>query len=147
VRAALACLAVALAGCGGEDAATTASRPSPVRSAEHDARDAAVAPEPQGTEPNKGSPGANDASGGKIDVDIRARRFRPQVMRLGVGHIVVFTNDDDVPHTVRAAGGGLPRSGAIPPGGRFEYTPLKPGRVAYRCILHAGMTGELVVRR
>ena len=107
----------------------------------------AIPPEPQGTAPNQGSPGVNDASGGKIDVDIRAGRFAPAVMRLDRGHIVVFTNDDDVPHTVRAVGGGLPRSGAIPPGGRFEYTALEAGRIRYRCVIHPGMTGELVVSR
>jgi len=140
--------AALLAGCGG-GAAPTATAPAPtVRSAEHDARDArGIAPEPQDSEPDKGSPGANDASGGKIDVDIRGRRFAPRVMRLGVGHIVVFTDDDDVPHTVRAVSGGLPRSGAIPPGGRFEFTPLEPGRIAYRCVIHPGMTGVLVVGR
>jgi plastocyanin len=105
-----------------------------------------VAPEPQGTEPNKGTPGAQDATGGKVDVPIRDGRFTPAVMRLRVGQIVVFTDDDDVPHTVRNVAGGLPRSGRIPVGGRFEYTPLKAGTVRYRCILHRGMTGTLVVR-
>jgi len=136
----------ALPGCGGGSrGGTTTTRAPAVRSAEHDARDRAIPPEPQDTEPNKGSPGANDASGGKVDIDIRSRAFRPHVMRLGVGHIIVFTNDDDVPHTVRRLGGGLPRSGAIPPGGRFEFTPLRPGTIRFRCIIHPRMTGELVV--
>jgi hypothetical protein len=46
------------------------------------------------------------------------------------GQIVVFT-DDDVPHAVRAIdAGGLPSYGAIPAAGRFEFTPLRPGRRA-----------------
>jgi plastocyanin len=126
--AAVVVLAAVVAGCGGGEA------PS-------------IPTEPQGTEPDKGSPGVNDASGGKVDIDIRARRFRPAVMRLDRGHIIVFTNDDDVPYTVRAVGGDLPRSGAIPPGGRFEYTALQAGRIRYRCVIHPGMTGELVVSR
>jgi plastocyanin len=107
---------------------------------------ARLAPEPQGTEPNKGTPGVQDATGGKIDVPIRHGRFTQRVMRLRVGQIVVFTDDDDVPHTVRNVAGGLPRSGLIPAGGRFEYTPLKPGTVRYRCVIHRGMTGTLIVR-
>jgi hypothetical protein len=67
-------------------------------------------------------------------------------MRVKVGQIVVFTNEDDVPHTVRAIGASLPRSGAIPPGGRFEFTPLRTGRVRYHCIIHPDMTGLLLVR-
>ena len=125
----------AVAGCGGDDApapTATSSRPA-IRSAEHDAREtASIPPEPQGEEPDKGTPGVQDATGGKIDVSIRGRRFVPAVMRLRVGQIVVFTDDDDVAHTVRRLGGGLPRSGLIPVGGRFEYTPLEPGAVRYR---------------
>lgn len=150
----LAACAVVAAGCGGSSsddrgsATTTTSTPGPagVRSAEHDAREQpAIELEPQGTEPNKGTPGANDAIGGKVDIPIRGRRFTQPVMRLKVGQIVVFTNDDDVPHTVRAIGAALPHSGLIPVGGRFEFTPLRPARVRYRCVLHRGMTGRLIV--
>jgi plastocyanin len=152
----LACAPVVVAGCGGGDRparVTTASGPL-VRSAEHDARErqavatdgTPIAPEPQDVEPNKGTPGAQDATGGKVDVPIRDRRFTPRVMRLKVGQIVVFTNEDDVPHTVRAIDARLPGSGAIPAGGRFEFTPLRPGRVRYHCIIHPDMTGLLLVR-
>lgn len=144
VRTAPALAALALIGCGGADTGTVPQRKPVIRSAEHDARE--LEPEPQGTEPDKGSPGADDPSGGKIDIAIRGRRFRPAVMRLGVGHIIVFTNEDGVAHSVRAGGGGLPRSGAIPPRGRFEYTALRPGRIRYACSIHPDMTGALVIR-
>src|SRR4051794_37363994 len=121
-------LGLLIAGCGASDAPR-------------------IAPEPQDTEPDKGTPGVQDATGGKVDVPIRERRFTPRVMRLRVGQIVVFTDDDDVPHTVRNAAGGLPRSGRIPVGGRFEYTALKPGTVHYRCVIHRKMRGTLIVRR
>jgi len=165
------CLALAAvaAGCGdapSEPAATTgsASTSTPatatpeVRSAEHGARDAAaepvptepdgspIAPEPQGTEPDKGSPGAQEATGGKIDVPIRDRRFTARTIDVAVGQIVVFTNDDDVAHTIRASDGGLPRSGIVEVGGRFEHTPLEPERLRYRCVIHPRMRGTLVVR-
>jgi plastocyanin len=154
--ATLVCAAIVAAGCGGGNRparVSTASRPL-VRSAEHDAREqqataadgAPIAPEPQDVEPNKGTPGAQDATGGKVDVPIRDRRFTPRVMAVKVGQIVVFTNEDDVPHTVRATNAGLPRSGAIPAGGRFEFTPLRPGRVRYHCLIHPDMTGVLLVR-
>jgi plastocyanin len=154
--ATLACAPIVVAGCGGSDRSarvTTASGPL-VRSAEHDAREqraiaadgTPIPPEPQDVEPNKGTPGAQDATGGKVDVPIRDHRFTFHTMRLEVGQIVVFTNEDDVPHTVRAIDAGLPSSGAIPAGGRFEFTPLRRGRVRYRCIIHPDMTGVLLVR-
>src|SRR3954452_2232419 len=128
-------VAVAAAGCGGGQAAPAYT--------EADGR--LIAPEPQDPEPNHGTPGVQDATGGKIDVPIRDRRFTQPRMIVTVGQIVVFTDDDDVPHTVRNVAGGLPHSGLIPIGGRFELTPLKPGTVRYRCVIHPGMRGVLVV--
>jgi hypothetical protein len=66
-------------------------------------------------------------------------------MYLKPGQIVVFTNDDDELHAVWADRGDLPHSGAIPVGGRYEFEPLKAGRVAYHDPLHPEMTGVLVV--
>ncbi|HEU4657289.1 MAG TPA: hypothetical protein VFR97_07180 [Capillimicrobium sp.] len=133
-------LAAAAGGCGGGDGDDDA----PVVPTEPDGTP--IATEPQGTEPNKGSPGVQDATGGKVDIPIGDGRFSQPVMRLEVGQIVVWTNEDDTGHTVRAADGGLPHSGLIPPGGRFEFTPKQPGRVRYVCIVHPQMTGTLVVR-
>lgn len=106
----------------------------------------AIPLEPQDTEPNKGTPGVQDATGGKIDIDIRERSFTPHVMHVKVGQIIVWTDDDDVGHTVRADRASLPHSGLIPVKGRFEFTPLKPGRIAYHCVIHPGMHGVVVVR-
>lgn len=130
----IALIAALLAGCGGSKATTYT---------EGDGRP--IAPEPQDPEPGHGTPGAQDATGGKVDVPIRGRRFTARSIHVKVGQIVVFTNDDDVPHTVRADSGGLPHSGLIPVKGRFEYTPLVPGIVGYHCIVHPRMHGELVV--
>jgi plastocyanin len=156
--------ALALAACGsggrstGSTAGSTAAGAPAVRSAEHDAREAqsakdqATTPdgrklpiEPQDTEPNKGTPGVQDSSGGKIDVPIRNGSFTPHVMRLKVGQIVVFTNDDDELHAVWADHLDQPHSGAIPVRGRYEFEPLKPGRVDYHDPLHPQTTGVLVV--
>jgi plastocyanin len=127
--------ALLIAGCGGASA--------PVYT---EANGRPIAPEPQDPEPNHGTPGVQDATGGKIDVPIRAGRPVRAVMTLTVGQIVVFTDDDDVPHTVRNVAGGLPHSGLIPVGGRFEYTPLRPGRIVYHDITDPSMRGVLVVR-
>ena len=128
-----------------------ATHPLPqIRSAEHDAREAAGATiplEPQDPEPNWGTPGVQDATGGKVNVPIRGMRFTPAVMHVKVGQIVVFTDEDRVGHTVRNIAGGLPHSGLIPPGGRFEFTPLKPGVIRYHDIVYPRMRGVLIVGR
>lgn len=123
-------MALTLAACGGEDRTQTTRE---------------IPTEPQDTEPNKGSPGADEPSLGKIDIAIGGRAFARPVMRLKVGQIVVWTNEDTVGHTVRAIGRSTPRSGLIPARGRFEFTPLRPGRIEYQCIVHPEMRGELVV--
>lgn len=99
----------------------------------------------QGSEPNKGTPGAQDHTGGKVDVPIRDGRFTQARMDLRIGQIVVFTNDEDELHAVWADDRRLPHSGAIPVGGRYEYQPLEAGRVSYHCPIHPDMTGLLVV--
>jgi plastocyanin len=68
-------------------------------------------------------------------------------MHVAVGQIVVWTNEDDTGHTVRAIGARRPRSGLIPAGGRFEHTALEPGRLRYGCVVHPQMRAELIVRR
>jgi plastocyanin len=103
--------------------------------------------EPVVTEPDKGSPGAAEPSGGKVDIAIRDARFTPSTMRLREGQIIVWTNEDREGHTVVARGGDGPRSRVIRPGGRFEHTVLDPGRIAYACTIHPRMRGTLVVGR
>jgi plastocyanin len=137
-------LAFAACGSGGPSTGSTAAGAPAVRSAEHDARDA-LPLEPQDTEPNKGTPGVQDYSGGKIDVPIRDGRFTPRFVQLKVGQIVVFTNDDDELHAVWADHRGGPHSGAIPVRGRYEFEPLEPGRIAYHDPLHPQIKGVLVV--
>ncbi len=141
--------ALSAAGCGGDDSpstpGTTAAEQAPaddggIRSADHDDRDRAAE-----EEPNVGTPGNQDPSGGKVDIPIRERRFTARAIGLKAGQIVVFTNDDDVAHTVRAVGRSRPDSGPIEPGGRYEYTPLRAGAIRYHCTIHPQMTGRLVV--
>ena len=103
------------------------------------------ATEPQGVEPDKGSPGAAEPSGGKIDIAVRGYAFQPTVMRLRASQIIVWTNEDKVDHTVVGDAPGM-HSLLIPPHGRYEFTPVRAGRIAYRCTVHPSMRGQLIVR-
>jgi plastocyanin len=60
---------------------------------------------------------------------------------------VVWTNRDDIPHTVTSADG--PRRFTSPPldtGDHFSYRFDHAGRFAYFCSLHAHMQGVVVVK-
>jgi plastocyanin len=77
-------------------------------------------------------------------VTIDGFEFRPAVVTVKAGDVVVWRNSDPVPHTVTAQGAGLASSN-IAPGGTFRFTARRAGRVDYLCSLHPTMKGALVV--
>jgi plastocyanin len=77
-------------------------------------------------------------------VTIDGFEFRPAVVKVSAGDVVVFRNNDLVPHTATAKDSGLD-SGEIVTNGSFRYTIRNKGRVAYICSLHPTMKGEIVV--
>jgi plastocyanin len=101
--------------------------------------------EPQAAEPDRGSPGAAEPSGGKVDVDLTARGAGPADVDVRVGQIVVWRNEDAVRHTVTSADPGGPRSAQLNPGDRFEWTARRPGTVRYRSLLRPDLRGVLRV--
>jgi len=73
--------------------------------------------------------------------------FSPAEITIGAGETVVWTNRDDIPHTVTSA--DTPRafkSGALDTDGTFTHLFDRPGRFAYFCSLHAHMQGVVVVK-
>jgi plastocyanin len=103
--------------------------------------------EVQGTEPDRGSPGAEEPSGGKVDLGIRDFAFFPARVRMRVSQIAVWHNLDHVEHTIVAAAGGPPGPDAarLRFNDRYEFTALRPGVVRYACTIHPWVRGELVI--
>jgi plastocyanin len=81
---------------------------------------------------------------GAAVVHMRDIRFDPETARVAVGQKVCWVNDDDVQHDARAEDGAF-RSALFGNGGTYTTTLRKPGRVAYVCSVHPGMTGTLDV--
>ena len=81
--------------------------------------------------------------------DLRVRMdkasFVPARAMVRAGTRIVWTNADDMPHSVTADDKRFD-SGAIAPGATFTWTAEKPGRIAYHCIFHPSMTAVLVVQ-
>ena len=61
------------------------------------------------------------------------------------GTTVTWINNDDIPHTVRAADGSF-HSRCWTSTERFSSTFTKPGEYAYFCSLHPHMTGKVIVK-
>jgi plastocyanin len=102
--------------------------------------------EPQAAEPDRGSPGAAEPSGGKVDIDLTAAGARPADVRVRVGQIVVWRNEDVVRHTVTSGTPGGPDSAQLNPGDRFEWTARRAGSVRYGSLLEPDVRGVLGVR-
>ena len=80
---------------------------------------------------------------GVTEVAAKDNEFTPPAIQVTPGTTVTWTFDDRfVPHDVTGDGftSGDPRRG-----GSFTHTFDAPGSFPYRCTLHDGMTGRVVV--
>lgn len=64
---------------------------------------------------------------------------------VGVNNTVVWTNNDQAPHTVTAKDLSF-NSGNMNPGDVFQFTFTKPGTYEYGCNYHAWMAGTVIVK-
>lgn len=77
-------------------------------------------------------------------VAVRDMLFVPATLDVAVGDIVVWTNEDIVPHTVTAA--GFFDSQSLVSGEEWRYTATRAGAYPYTCTFHPMMTATLNVR-
>lgn len=86
-----------------------------------------------------------------VTLDINMFRYQPEVIEVPVGATVVWTNRDDIDHTVTTAPGSDPAlrfdSGRFGQGETFARTFAEPGEYRYICSLHPSMTGTIRVVR
>ena len=85
-----------------------------------------------------------DASGGPT-VSIENFNIVPATITVAAGTTVVWTNHDDVEHTVTASDNGF-TSTAIQTDGQFSYTFTTPGTYSYFCAIHPFMTAKVIVQ-
>ena len=64
---------------------------------------------------------------------------------VGVNNTVVWTNNDNMPHTVTSTT-KLFDSGNMNPGDTFSYTFTSPGTYSYSCSYHYWMKGTVIVK-
>jgi len=81
-----------------------------------------------------------------VQIDIRKFAFSPAEVTVPVGSTVIWTNDDETPHTVAANDHGFV-SKALDTGDRYEHTFDQEGDVSYFCTVHPFMTGKIHVRK
>jgi plastocyanin len=79
-----------------------------------------------------------------LQVKIDNFTFNPQQITVKPGTTVVWTNHDDIPHTVTSKTGAF-KSNALDTDDKFSFTFATPGSYEYFCSLHPHMTGSIVV--
>jgi plastocyanin len=86
------------------------------------------------------------AAGDVVQVAMKDIAFTPKAVTAKVGQTITWVNDDKLDHNVTADSGAGFKSRAFGSGGRFSYTPTKPGIIRYECTLHPGMNGTITVK-
>ena len=71
--------------------------------------------------------------------------FGPQELTVKSGTKVIWTNEDDIPHTVTSSTLAF-KSKALDTDDSFSFTFTTPGSYKYFCSLHPHMTGTIVVQ-
>jgi plastocyanin len=125
----LACLALGLAACGGDD--------------------------DSGGDSGSGGSSTGQSggsSGGGTTVSMENIQFSPKDLTVKPGDTITFTNDESVPHDVhKESGPGADFSsgadGGMQQGDTFDLKLDKPGTYEYVCHVHApGMAGTITVK-
>jgi hypothetical protein len=81
---------------------------------------------------------------GNAAVKITNFSFQPESITIATGSTVVWTNEDQVPHTITSDNGSFD-SGQMSEGSEFEHIFTQPGNYGYHCAIHPSMTGEIIV--
>jgi plastocyanin len=82
-----------------------------------------------------------DGTGSAVRID--KCQFWPGLLRVPVGTVVTWTNDDVFPHVVSGAGWG--RADSMFTGGTFVRSFTEAGVYPYTCTLHPGMSAVVFV--
>lgn len=90
------------------------------------------------------------SGGSTVQVSMKNIAFNPGTVTVAKGGTVVWTNDDSVNHDVTKTSGPGPDfksgTGNLAGGDTYKQTFDTPGTIAYRCTIHPGMDGKIVVK-
>jgi plastocyanin len=91
------------------------------------------------------SPTPTTGTGTIITVPAGTTSFSPTTLNVDAGTTVVWQNRDSSAHTTTSDTAGL-WNATLAPGQEFSRTFSAAGSFSYKCTIHAGMTGTVVVK-
>jgi plastocyanin len=105
---------------------------------------------PASTPAPAASTSGGKAAGGATKVQMKNIQFDPQTVTVKKGSTVQWSNEDSVNHDVTKVSGPGPKfssgSGNLASGDSYQQTFEAAGTIKYRCTIHPGMTGTIVVK-
>lgn len=88
--------------------------------------------------------GALPTAASEVGSSIKLLAFDPAIS-VAVGGTVTWTNNDQLPHNVMANDDSFKSPLLLQSGESFSFTFAQPGSFAYRCTIHPGMEGLVIV--
>jgi plastocyanin len=88
---------------------------------------------------------ASSSGADTVQVQMKDILFVPEKISARVGQTVVWTNEDDVAHTVKAKSGADFESKAISKDETYKAKLTKAGTIAYVCTIHPSQRGTITV--
>jgi plastocyanin len=80
-----------------------------------------------------------------VEVKVDNFSFSPQTITVAPGTTVIWTNRDDIPHTV-VSDDKVFKSKVLDTDEKFSFTFDKAGNFPYFCSVHPKMTGKVIVQ-
>ena len=84
-------------------------------------------------------------AGKVVEVKIDNFSFSPQTITIKAGTTVIWTNRDDIPHTV-VSDDKVFKSKVLDTDEKFSFTFDKAGNFPYFCSIHPKMVGKVIVQ-
>jgi plastocyanin len=84
-------------------------------------------------------------AGNVVEVKVDNFSFSPQTITIKPGTTVIWTNRDDIPHTV-VSDDKVFKSKVLDTDEKFSFTFDKTGNFPYFCSVHPKMTGKVIVQ-
>lgn len=81
----------------------------------------------------------------EVKVDIKNFEYSPKELKIEEGTTVIWTNYDNITHTVTSTVKEEANSRDIKSGETFKYTFYKKGEYDYYCLKHSNMKGKIIV--
>jgi plastocyanin len=94
-----------------------------------------------------GTASSEPCPSGAVVITMKDIQFDPKEASANVGQQVCWQNEDAIDHDAVAESGASFRSELFGKGETFTTSVDKPGRIAYVCTVHPGMTGSIQVTR